>query len=82
MSLRIEYRPGVYKQLKKIPKVEQRKIMRKLEILAADPYSGKLLQGEYERFSSLQAWPYRIIYEVKKDSILVYSIKHRQGVYK
>lgn len=78
----IAYRPKVFKQLKKIPKIEQRKIARKIETLAEDPYGGKLLQGEYEGFLSVKAWPYRIIYQIKKNRILIYSIKHRQGSYK
>jgi mRNA-degrading endonuclease RelE of RelBE toxin-antitoxin system len=78
----IEYRPRVFKQLSKIPKVEAKKIIRKLETLAYDPYSGKQLQGEYKNLLSIKAWPYRIIYLIKKDGILIYSIKHRQGSYK
>lgn len=78
----VEYRPRVLKQLKKIPKIELRKIIRKLEILSEDSYSGKPLQGEYRGLFSLKAWPYRIIYEIKKNGILIFSIKHRQGSYK
>lgn len=78
----VEYRPRVFKQLKKIPKVEQRKIIQKLEILSEDPYSGKQLQGEYKDLLSLKAWPYRIIYTVRRNGILIFSIKHRQGSYK
>ena len=78
----LDYRPEVHKQFKKIPIVEQKKIIRKLEILASEPYSGKPLQGDYEGFYSLKAWPYRIIYIIEKKGILVYSIKHRQSSYK
>ncbi len=77
----IEYLPRVYRQLKKIPKVEQKKIIRKLELLAESPHSGKSLQGEYKGFFSLKAWPYRIIYKVRKSSLLICSIKHRREAY-
>ena len=70
------------KELNRLPIQERNKVVKKLRLLKTDSYSGKLLQGEYEGLLSLKAWPYRIIYEVKKDSILVYSIKHRQGAYK
>lgn len=78
----IEYRPRVLKQFKKIPKIEQGKIIRKIEALAKDPKFGKSLQGEYEGLFSLKAWPYRIIYQIERSGILIYSIKHRQGSYK
>jgi len=80
--MQIIYLPRVQKDLKKIPKLEQRKIIRKLEALAQDPYLGKSLQGKYEDFLSLKAWPYRIIYKIKDNSLLIYSIKHRQEAYK
>lgn len=79
---KLDYRPDVYKQLAKIPRVEQKKIIRKLEILTLEPYSGKPLRGDYNGFYSLKAWPYRIIYIIEKKGILVFSIKHRQNSYK
>lgn len=82
MFQKIEYYPKVLKQLKNLPKVERKKIIRKLELLADSPYSGKMLEGKFDGLFSLKAWPYRIIYQIKKDYIFVYSIKHRQSAYK
>lgn len=70
------------KQLSKLPIPERNKVVKKLRLLTTAPYSGKSLLGKYRGLLSLKAWPYRIIYEIKKDSILVYSIDHRQGLYK
>jgi len=80
--MELQYAPRVYKQLKRIPKIEQRKIFRKLENLLSDKRGGKFLTGEYKGFLSLRAWPYRIIYTIENDAIVIYSIAHRQGVYK
>ena len=80
--MQLRYRDKVIKQLQKIPKVEQRKIIRKLEFLSTNPTSGKQLQGEYKGHFSLRSWPYRIIYRTEKGSVVVYSIAHRQGAYK
>jgi addiction module RelE/StbE family toxin len=82
MFQKIEYLPRVLKQLKKVPKIEQRKILKKIEILAEDPFIGKNLHGRFSGTLSIRAWPYRIIYQIKKDSILVFSVKHRQEAYK
>jgi len=70
------------KQLKKIPKREQKKIIHKLESLSQDSHSGKALEREYKGMYSLRAWPYRIIYLLKKDKVIVVSIAPRQGIYK
>lgn len=78
----LRYQPKVFKQLKRIPKTEQRKIFRKLENVTKDPRIGKFLTGKYQGFLSLRAWPYRILYTIDRDVIIVYSIAHRQGAYK
>lgn len=80
--MNLEYKPQAVKQLKKLPKTEVKKIIRKLESLISDPHAGKALKGELEGLQALRAWPYRIIYEVKKTSIIIYSVAHRQGAYK
>jgi len=51
--------------------------------LAKNPYLGKKLEGELRDFYSLRVWPYRIIYQIIKNELIVFvvQIKHRQGVY-
>ena len=82
--MKIKYKPTAVNQLKKIPKQELRKIIRKLELLADDPFVGKPLKGEFEGLYSLRAWPYRIIYLIESDSgtITVFLVTHRQSAYK
>jgi len=71
------------KQYRQLPKVAQAKILKKLEVLGKNPYSGKKLRGDLARFWSLRAWPYRIIHEINetKKRIDIHKIKHRQGAY-
>ena len=59
------------------------RIYRALRALESDPYLGKPLEGQYKGLRSLALWPYRIIYEIRKQEmiILVIRIGHRQGVY-
>ncbi|MFA5248649.1 MAG: type II toxin-antitoxin system RelE/ParE family toxin [Patescibacteria group bacterium] len=72
------------KELEKIPSQQKEKITSKFIALENNPYLGKKLDGEYENCRSVYVWPYRIIYMILKDRLLVYVIKvgHRQGVYK
>lgn len=65
-----------------LPIQEQRKIKRKLAGLAKDPYLGKKLNGELTGWRSVRAWPYRILYSLDKNQVMVHKIQHRQGVYK
>ena len=70
--------------LKKIPKIEGKKIVRKLQSLGDVPTLGKKLKGDFFGLRSIKAWPYRIIYRLYSDStaIEIVTIEHRQGVYK
>ena len=79
---KIYFKDPANKQLKKINKIERKKVVKKLQSLSSDPYAGKALQGEYKGLHSLRAWPYRIVYEIKKGKTIIYSVSHRQGTYK
>ena len=52
--------------------------------LSKDPFVGKRLEGKLSDFYSLRVWPYRIVYQVIHEQLIVFvvQIKHRQGVYK
>lgn len=80
--MQIEYKPEAVRQLKKLPLREQNKVIKKIILLSQNPHSGKNLKGELDGLKSFRAWPYRIIYEVKNKSLLIFTISHRQGVYK
>lgn len=80
--MQIEYKPETLKQLKKLPQKEQKKVLKKIVLLSQNPHSGKNLKGELDGLKSFRAWPYRIIYEINKGSLIIFTISHRQGVYK
>jgi mRNA interferase RelE/StbE len=73
----------VQKELNKIPQNFRKKIITVLFFLSKNPYLGKKLEGERKGEWSLKVWPYRIIYTIKKEQLIVLIIKigHRQGVY-
>lgn len=80
--MKLLYKPSAVKQLRKLPKSEQKKIIRKLELLTSDPKAGKSLKGELEGLYALRAWLYRIIYGLTSFEIIIYSVAHRQSAYK
>ncbi|HLB61042.1 MAG TPA: type II toxin-antitoxin system RelE/ParE family toxin [Patescibacteria group bacterium] len=79
--MKLYYKPIALKQLRKLQKSDQKKLIRKLELLISDPYVGKQLKGEFTGLYSLRAWPYRIIYQIEDKTLVVYSISQRQGAY-
>lgn len=79
--MKLRYKKKAIKQLKKLPKRERLKVVRKLEMLRAKPTLGKSLMGEYRGMRSAKAWPYRILYQVGKKTVMMISVVHRQGAY-
>jgi addiction module RelE/StbE family toxin len=79
--MKIRYEQAAYKDLKKIPIHKRRKVFRKVEHISQNPYVGKKLEGKYKGLRSQRVWPYRIVYEISKSQINIYSIKHRQSSY-
>lgn len=77
----LNYKPEAVKQLKRLSTSEKKKVIKKLELLSKNPYSGKALKGELEGLRSLRAWPYRIIYEIKNKTLIILSVAHRQSAY-
>ncbi len=71
------------KSLERIDQRYRRRILDALAVLQSDPLLGTALKGELEGFHSLRVWPYRIIYTVYKDNLVVFviAIEHRQSVY-
>lgn len=84
MLYQIRLTPKAEKELNKLKVGERAKILKQLVFLTADPFLGKKLKGELKDFYSLKAWPYRIIYQIYKNQLLiiVVGIGHRQGIYK
>ena len=72
------------KELLRLDVRYRQKIENAIEDLATNPLLGKKLNDNLKKYRSIREGVYRIIYEVKKDKliILVVSVQHRQGVYK
>jgi mRNA-degrading endonuclease RelE of RelBE toxin-antitoxin system len=81
--MRIIITPKAQIHCKRFSKKEISKIQQRIKLLESDPYLGKKLGGKFAGAYSLRAWPYRILYIIKKEqrAIFVVSILHRQGVY-
>jgi len=82
--MKVNYSKTSLKQLKKLTRTKQIKILKKIEKLKNDPDAGKKLKGPLKNLRSLKAWPYRIIYQCSENDkvIFINVIQHRQSAYK
>ena len=69
--------------LKKLDKLNQERIIRKLEELKNNPKLGKPLTGNLAGLWSLRIGDCRAIYQIKKSELLVLVLKigHRKDIY-
>lgn len=84
MTYTVRILPKVRKNLSKLPQKNRAKIELALLMLAKDPYLGSKLHGDLRDSYKLKVWPYRIVYRIYQQQliIVVIEIAHRQGVYK
>lgn len=83
MTYAVRLKPSAEKQLAKLSREWYGRIQAALIIVAINPFVGKKLKGEYKGFYSYRIWPYRIIYQIYKNELMVIIVRigHRQGVY-
>lgn len=85
MTYRIRLTPSAVDDLQALPKKIQRRIARKIDVLANNPRppQSKKLKGQPDLFR-LRSGDYRIIYQIKDDIllVLVIRIRHRKDVYR
>lgn len=74
------------KMLKSLDRTAIIFIINKVEnYLVLDPYGlGKRLEHELKGFWTFRCWPYRVVYKIEEDKVLieVFGVDHRKGNYK
>tara|TARA_Y100000310_G_scaffold238645_1_gene242115 strand:- start:636 stop:878 length:243 start_codon:yes stop_codon:yes gene_type:complete len=68
-----------YKKIK--DKSTQLKIIKQLKKLSENPELGKPLKYNLKNHRSVRVTPYRIIYRIEKDRIIINCFDHRKDVY-
>lgn len=70
------------KEFKKIKEKKLRlRIIKQIKKLAKQPLSGKPLRYNLKKHRSLRVSPFRIIYRVEKDRLIINCFDHRKEVY-
>jgi len=81
---RVEVKNSVKKELRKVNKGHKWRMNNAFRALGYNPYVGKALEGDLAGKYCVRVWPYRILYEIHKNELVVFvvSVKHRQNAYK
>lgn len=84
MPYSVEIRPAAQRQIKKLPREVQAKVLTRLTALAEDPKpsGAEALQGPQDLYR-VRVGQYRVLYEVQEQvlMVLVVRVGHRREVY-
>ena len=71
------------KDLRKLDRADNQRILQTIELLKADPYVGKRLRGQLEGFRSLRVGDSRVIYTVDESAtiVILQAVGRRSVVY-
>ena len=85
MAYTLQFKPAALRQLEKLPRDVQRRVVAKIETLRDDPFAAgcKKLSGVPDAWR-VRVGDYRIVYQVHRAVllILVLTIGHRREVYR
>lgn len=84
-SFVIQITASAEKDLDAIPAKDRKKVLKHLMILEENPFTApkiKKLKGKSIGTWRLEVWPYRVRYDIEKNVVIIYRIRHRKDIYK
>ena len=82
MNYSVKFKPKAIKDLKSVPLDDRQRIVAKIETMQDS------LVGDVKKLTNftpeyrLRVGDYRVLFEIERDCIVVYQVKHRRDVYK
>jgi mRNA interferase RelE/StbE len=82
MNYRVGLKPRAEKDLQKLPKQDQQRIVKKLR-LASDDLRGDIKRlVQFQPSYRLRVGNYRVLFDIEFDKIVVYRVLHRREAYR
>ncbi len=88
MSARFTVRltPSFQRDLERLPALVQQRVLEAIQRLETNPFGPlpkiKKLKGKGVGQWRLEAWPYRVRYDVSGQEVVLYRVRHRKEIYR
>lgn len=82
MRYTVELKPKAIKDLEKLPKGDQERMIQKLEMLSTDLHGDVKKLTDFSPEYRLRVGTWRALFEVAGDKVVVYRILHRSKAYR
>lgn len=79
--VRIVYSEGFEKAVRKLDSSVKSKLIKQIEKIIKNPEIGKPLRYSLKHERSIYVRPYRLIYAIERDAIILLRFLHRKSVY-
>ena len=80
VELRIFPSDVFVKQIKRLDNFQKEKLEKQIKKILANPFTGKPLKYKKSE-RSLYVKPFRLVYSLRKDEIILLKFEHRKSVY-
>jgi len=81
--VKITFTEGFEKEFKKVKdKTLKERVLKQIKKIIENPSAGKPLRYDFKNERTLYVKPFRLIYAIKKDEIILLRFHHRKDVYK
>jgi mRNA interferase RelE/StbE len=77
----VRFTPRFLRNIKALDREIQVRVINEIKNLASNPYVGKLLRGEWRSIHSLRVGDYRVLYQVKGNTVFLLVVAHRKRAY-
>ena len=77
----LEIKPQAFKDLSKVPKPDQKKILQKISKLESGVTGDVKKLTKFNPEYRLRVGNYRILFDIDEDQIIIYRILHRKDAY-
>ncbi len=84
MPYSLKIKQSALKEIQRLDKSQQIRLIEAIDKLTDNPHIGKLLKGEFSGLRRIRVGSYRVIYEINEGEvlILILRIAHRKDVYR
>ncbi|NOQ52713.1 MAG: type II toxin-antitoxin system mRNA interferase toxin, RelE/StbE family [Desulfuromonadaceae bacterium] len=84
MPYSLKIKQSALKEIQRLDKLQQIRLIEAIDKIADNPHIGKLLKGEFSGLRRIRVGSYRVIYEIDEGEVLILILRvvHRKDVYR
>ena len=75
MPYSLKIKQSALKEIQRLDKPDQKRLIETIDKIADNPHIGKLLKGEFSGLRRIRVGSYRVIYEINEGEVLILFLR-------